>query len=99
MKPALLTTGVCRPDAGVSASGPCCEDVRQKWDLLQRGPVADLEYPFCRADGFYASKQCYGLLECHCVDKNGNTVPGKRPKKTPGYDVDEVCEEDDDGEY
>ena len=97
LKPALLTTGVCRDDAGDSASNPCCEDVRRKWELLQRGPVADLEYPFCRADGFFAAKQCYGLLEGHCVDRNGNPVPGKGPKETPGMEVDELCPEDDDG--
>ena len=65
----------------------------------QKGPIADLEYPFCREDGFFAKKQCYGFLERHCVDRMGDSVPGKGKKNTPGIDEDEFCEDDLEGRW
>ena len=45
--------------------------------MIKSGQIADLEYPDCRPDGFYAAKQCHHLAGCHCVNENGESVPPK----------------------
>jgi len=71
-KPAILATGICAH----SPSQPCCKATIEIYEILSRPDVpADLSYPNCRDDGYYAGKQCQ-WFGCHCVDPNGNSVEG-----------------------
>jgi len=89
-KPAILATGICAQ----SPSLPCCKETIYVYELLQ-GPalIADLSYPNCRSDGYYAAKQC-NWAACYCVDPNGNSVEvtTQRPKNAYYYNhYDIIC--------
>jgi len=81
-KPAILATGICVQ----SPSLPCCKHTISIYEIMRKRPFvpADLSYPNCRDDGYYAAKQCewYG---CHCVDPNGNGVEGTAHQPENAY--------------
>jgi hypothetical protein len=43
--------------------------------MFNMGPVADLDYPDCRADGFFEAKQCH-WRGCYCVTPEGKYIVG-----------------------
>jgi len=71
-KPAILATGICARSPRL----PCCERTIEFYKILSQ-PVApaDIFYPDCRSDGYYAAKQC-DWIGCYCVDPNGKRVEG-----------------------
>ena len=50
-------------------------------ECLDNAPPGHL-IPRCKADGSYEERQCLqSTVECWCVDRNGNELPGTRSKE------------------
>jgi len=75
LKPAILATGICAQSPNL----PCCKETIDTYKILSQPVIpADIEYPDCRSDGYYAAKQCQ-WFGCYCVDPNGNSGPPTQP--------------------
>ena len=50
---------------------------------LSKNPVSGQYIPWCRPDGGYYWRQCYGSY-CFCVDQNGNEISKTRVYSSNG---------------
>jgi hypothetical protein len=66
-----MKSGICAENPDL----PCCKSTKQIHMMFNRGPVADLNYPDCRADGFFEAKQCH-WGGCYCVTPKGKDIAG-----------------------
>merc|ERR1712142_26054 len=63
-KPEILVNGICstQPDL------PCCEETQSAYEKITYG-AQDIDYPYCRQDGYFEKKQCNTMTAwCYCVD-------------------------------
>jgi len=71
-KPDILTTGVC----ATSPQLPCCNATANTYKFLNEFKMANVPYPTCRPDGYFAAKQC-NWDKCYCVKPNGEDADGR----------------------
>ncbi|PFX15746.1 Equistatin [Stylophora pistillata] len=61
---------------------PC----RKRLVYWLKNPRQDKHLPWCRADGSFNPKQCYGSY-CYCVNEKGNEIPGTKISVSAGRPV------------
>jgi len=99
-KPNLIHDGTCIE----ISDRPCCKRLIDQYKMnLASQNRYEYEYPECRHDGYYKSKQCTNFrttstghdADCKCVDENGDLLKLKYDDDCPA-DKEDTSEDTDD---
>jgi len=98
-KPNLIYDGTCIK----ISDRPCCKQLIDQYKMnLESQNQYEYEYPECRHDGYYKSKQCTNFrpfstghdADCKCVDENGDVLKLKYDDDCPADKERQMKEEE-----